>query len=477
MFTVIIFMIFNGFVGATYNLDAISFDCQRSINMFPMVSESGSSKSPNALASVAGYELFATVGGGAIRGAKTCANGRAFVVSGYEAYEVKENGTGTLIGTLTTGVGQIGIDENGTQLMIVDGSKGYIYNMDTLTWSQITDPQFPIADVVSFQDGYFIVNAHGTANFYISGLYDGLTWDALDTSRADSNPDKIVSLISDHGNLWVFGEVSVEVFYNSGALAFPFERISGAIIQTGCAAPFTVQKFDNTIAWLGVDEQGRGVVWKADGYNAVRMSTQAIENTISKSADFSESYAYVYHEKGHVFYCLQVKGLDTTLVYDSSTGAWHERQWRDTLNSVNGQHRGSCHFFFNQKNLIGDRISGKIYRQSMDLYSFDGENIIRRRVSPHIQEEKKNITYSNLELDMETGVGLISGLDPQIVMRYSDDGGHTWSNEKWQSVGKIGKYKNRVRWARLSSARDRVFEVTYTEKTFFQINAAYINAT
>jgi Phage stabilisation protein len=469
------FMKFNGFVGQTYTMDAISFDNQRSINFFPLVSESGSSKSATALASCAGYRLFGELGGGAIRGAKTCANGRAFVVSGYEAYEVLSNGTGSLIGTITTGVGTVGIEENGTELIIVDGVEGYIYNMDTSTWSLISDTDFPVADVVAFQDGYFIVNDHGTANFYISGLYDGLSWDALDTSRTDSNPDRLVSILSDQGNLWLFGEVSVEVFYNSGALAFPFERISGAVINTGCAAAFTVQKFDNTIAWLGVDEQGRGVVWKANGYSAQRISTQAIENIIAQSSDFTGSYAYVYHERGHVFYCLQVKGLDTTLVYDSAVGAWHERQWRDNVNSLNTQHRGACHFFFNQQNLIGDRENGKIYLQSMDIYDFDGDNIIRTRVSPHIQEEKKNITYSSFELDMETGVGTIDGLNPQVMMSYSDDGGHTFSSEKWASAGQIGKYRTRVRWSRLGSARDRVFKIVYSEKTFCQINEALIN--
>lgn len=468
-------MNFNGFVGQSYVMDAVSFDCQRSINLFPLVSESGSSKTPTALASCAGYREFANLGGGPIRSAKRCANGRAFVVSGYDVYEVATDGTGTLRGSLTTGVTRVSMEENGTQLMIVDGVSGYIFNMDTNAWAEITDVDFPTADLVTFQDGYFIVNDHDTANYYISGLYDGLSWDALETSRADTNPDKIVSLMSDQGNLWLFGDSSVEVHYNAGTSPFPFQRIGGAVIQTGCAAPFTVQKFDNTIAWLGVDEQGRGVVWKSNGYSAVRMSTQAIENVIAQTADYTESYAYVYHERGHVFYCLNVRGLDTTLVYDSSVGAWHERQYRDTVTSENVQHRGSCHFFFNNKNMIGDRLTGQIYEQSMDIYDFDGGNIIRTRVSPHIADEKRNVTFSSFELDMETGVGTIDGLDPQVMMRYSDDGGHTWSNQLFRSAGKIGNYNTRVRWSRLGSSRNRVFEVTYSEKTFCQINGAYLN--
>ena len=80
---------------------------------------------------------------------------------------------------------------------------------------------------------------------------------------------------------------------------------------------------------------------------------------------------------------------------------------------------------------------------------------------------------------METGRGLQSGQgsDPQVMMQYSDDGGRTWSNERWVSAGAAGKYKTRVRWGRCGSGRDRVWKVRYTEPTFFQINEAYINAT
>lgn len=468
-----------GFIGPTYNTDAVTWDAQRCINMYPIVSEVGTSKSPAALASCPGYESYATTaGGGPIRASKTVSSGRAFVVSGFFLEEVNADGTTTTQGTLLTGTSRCSIAENGTQLMIVDGTYGYIYDMDTDTFSQISDGDFPNgATVVAFQDGYFIVNVAGTPYFAISDLYDGLTWDILDRSLAASNPDNLNSLISDNGNLWLFGDRSVEVFQNTGALAFPFERIPGAVTQTGCAAPFTVQSFDNTLAWLGVDEQGRGVVWKANGYTAQRMSTQSIEAAIARSADFTDSYAYVYHEQGHVFYILQVKGLDTTLVYDGATGQWHERTFKDTVTNIEEQHRGGSHFFFDQKNLIGDRVTGQIYRQSLSIYDHDGIAMHRERISPHLQEEKRNISFSSFELDCETGRGLQSGQgsDPQIMMQYSDDGGRTWSNESWTSIGAVGKYRTRVRWSRCGSARDRVWKVRYTEPTFFQINEAYIN--
>lgn len=470
-------MIFQGFVGPTYNLPAKTFDVQRSVNLYPMASEVGTSKSVTSLASCAGYSSYVDVLTGPIRGAKTTANGRGWAIGGGFLYEVTGLNLYTNRGSLLTTSGTVSIAENGTQIMIVDGQYGYIFNMDTNVFEQIVDPDFPICDTVTFQDGYFIVNQSGTPNYFISALYDGLSWDVLDFSNAITNPDNLVAVLSNMGNLWLFGDRSVEVHQNTGAAQFPFELIEGAIIQTGCAAAFTVQPFDNSIAWLGVDEQGRGVVWRATGYQAMRMSNQSIEAKIAESSDFTDSYAYTYHEQGHVFYVLQIRGLNTTLVYDGSTNQWHERTFFNEDANETERHRGACHFFFDQKNLIGDRETGKIYQQSLSIYDHNGVQMQRIRVSPHINNERKLISFASLELDCENGAGLQTGQgsDPQVVMSYSDDGGRTWSNERQVSLGKAGKYQSRVRWTRLGQARDRVFQVKYSEPTFFQINEAYIN--
>lgn len=133
--------------------------------------------------------------------------------------------------------------------------------------------------------------------------------------------------------------------------------------------------------------------------------------------------------------------------------------------------------FFNQKNLICDRETGEVYEQSLSLFDFDGEEIHRIRVSPHQAQEKINISFSSFELDVETGRGLQSGQgsNPQIMMKYSSDGGRTYGSERWTTIGAVGKYRTRVRWSRCGSARDRVWLVRYTDPTFFQINEAYIN--
>lgn len=466
------------FVGPSYQMDAVSFDHQRSINLYPLLSESGTSKSVSALRGTPGYTEFADVGGGPIRGSIASTANRSFVVSGNEFYEILADGSSVNHGTLNTFTGLVAMAENINQVMVVDGTDGWIFTKATDTWAQIVDADFPTTSYVTYQDGYFIVPEDGTQNFFISSLNDGTSWDALDFTAVESSPDDLICTFSDNGNLWLFGNRSVEVYQNTGAAAFPFERIPGAIIQTGCAGRFTVQKFDNTVMWLGVDELGQGVVWIANGYSAQRISTQAIESRINSVEDFTESYAWVYHEQGHIYYVLQVQGLDTSLVYDGNTGLWHERMYLNPQTNQEELHRGQTQFFFANKNLIGDRADGKIYHLSLDFQDDNGDEQIRERISPHYAEEKRRISYASFELDMEVGKGLTSGQgsNPKIMMQYSDDGGFTWSSEIWRDIGPLGNYRTRVNWYRLGSGRDRVFKVRVSDPIFVQMNEATINS-
>lgn len=457
-------------------MEAVSFDNQRCVNLYPLISESGTSKSPTALRGTAGLELYAEFGGGSIRGGIESAN-RAFFVSGDGFYEVFTDGSSTLHGTLNSQTGICELEENPTQIMIIDGTDGYIFNRTTNTFQQITDPDFPQPVSLTFQDGYFIVVEANSSKFWISNLNNGLAWDASDNTTVESSPDNLVAVISDSSNLWLFGTKSTEIYQNTGASPFPFQVISGAAIETGCAAAGTVQEIDNAIYWLGTDENGNAIIWRSNGYNAQRVSTQAIEFKIEGSTNFQESYAWVYHERGHAFYLLQVKGLNTTLVYDISTGAYHERVYRNPETNKEEQHRGACHIFFNQTHLVGDRENNKVYKQSLNIYSDDGDPIVRERITPHYDEERRLISHAQLELDMEVGVGLVSGQgsDPQIMLQYSDDGGKTYSSELWKTIGKMGNYRTRVKWNKLGQARDRVYRIRISDPVFVQINEAYLN--
>jgi hypothetical protein len=467
------------FVGPSYQMQARSFDAQRSINLYPILSESGTSKSVAALRGTAGLKLYTTSQGGQVRGCISSTSGRGFVVSGDKFEEVTRDGSTIVRGTINTQSSRVTFSESALEIMLVDGTDGWIFNKDTDAFTKITDADFPQPSYVTFQDGYFIVTKANSQQYFISGINNGLSWDALDFTSVESSPDDLVCAFSDNGNLWLMGNRSVEVYANTGAAAFPFERIGGAIIQTGCAAGFTVQKFNNSVIWLGIDEQGKGTVFQSNGYSVTKVSTQSIEWKISQAGDISDSYAWVYHERGHVFYMLQIRGLDTTLVLDGTTGLWHERSYKNPATNRMELHRGFCCMMFNNRLMVGDRIDGRIYEMSLDYYTDDGDEIIRERTSPHLQDEKRFVSYSSFELDMEqaTALAVGQGSDPQVMLQYSDDGGNNWSNEVWRTFGKVGQYWQRPIWRQLGRGRDRVFRVRVSDPVFVQLNAAYINAT
>lgn len=471
-------MRFVGFIGPSYTLESKNVDCQRCVGLYPELDELGTGKAKEvaALVSTPGLALFASIGTGIGRGSILAANGRHFVVIGTGLYEVLSDATYTLLQTLTTSFGSVSIADSGPHLAVVDGSTtGYFLTYATNVISTIPFPTdidfiaFQGCDQVQFQDGYFIYKHKNTGQFFISGLVgstvaDDTTIDPLDFGSSDASPDNLVAIISDHKNLWLFNTQTTEVFYDSGDPNFPFAAISGAFIEVGCAATFSVAKMSNTVYWLGQDKHGTGMVFQATGYAPVRISTHPLELAIQSYGDISGATAYTYQEHGHYFYVLNFPTANTTWVYDSTTKLWHERTY--TNQGQLERHRGMCHTFAFNKHLVLDYANNNIYEMSRAIYSDNGREITRLRASPHFTNNLDRVFFASFQLDMETGIGLDGtqqGTDPQVMLRWSDDGGHSWSNEHWVSGGKIGVTKKRAIWRRLGKSRDRVFEIKITD--------------
>ena len=306
-------------VGGSYEERSLPFQAQRSINCFPVYDETGAEIV--ALYGTPGLADFATAGAGDMRGGFASASNRAFFVSGVEFYEVFSNGTTTARGNLNTSSGNLTFAENGTQIAICDGSKLYIFTLSNNTLQVVTDPDLPTTiGTVDFVDGYFVVSEKGSGRFYISALFDGLSWNALDFATAESSPDDLIAVKRAVGNLWLLGNNTIEIWGNTGASDFPFQRLSGTRIDKGCVAPFTPLEIDNTLYWLGRDDEGEGIVYKATGFSPTRISTNSIEYYLQKAGDLGNCYAWSYQQDGHYFYVITGGGLSTSLVFDITTG-------------------------------------------------------------------------------------------------------------------------------------------------------------
>ena len=541
-------------LGSSYVARSVNAADARMVNLFPEVIPEGG-KEAAFLNRAPGLRFLANMGDGPIRGLWQF-GGYGYAVSGEVLYKIDSLFNVFPLGTVAGSSGPVSMVDNGTQLFIACNGPSFIYNSLTLEFKQITDPDFPGAVTVGYIDGYFVFNEPNSQRLWITQLFDGTSIDPLDFASAEGSPDGLVSIIVDHREIWLFGTNSVEVWYDAGTSPFPLAPVQGAFNEVGCIAAFSVAKLDNGIFWLGADARGKGIVYRANGYTAQRVSTHAVEWQIQQYGNLSDAIAYTYQQDGHPFYVLIFPSANTTWVFDVATSLWHERA--AFINGSFTRHRSNCQMAFNGEIVVGDHELGNIYAYDLEVFTDNGavQKWLRSwRALPTGMNDLKRTAQHSLQLDAETGAisaailgpqtiidasslddmllaenndtlvweladplldkilvtetgdqivqedgGLIlvfptvptvggailievgaptaAGINPQVMLRWSDDGGHTWSNEHWKSMGLTGEWGRRVIWRRLGMTvklRDRVYEVSGTDQVKIAIMGAELN--
>lgn len=485
--------VFKGFVGPAHEAANPLQDAQRLINWYVESDGNAEAKEHKALLACPGLLALATASGEVRGGWVLPGETQALWVCGSTVYlmTITTPATATTlpgvsitsVGTLSTSTGQVCIRDNGAGgiAVIVDGPNGYVYKIALHTVTKITDPAFLGADRVAFIDGWLIFNRPNTQQFYTSPLYwNGITaMDGTYFASKDSNTDNLVTFIEALRELWLIGERSTEIWYDAGGPLFPFGRLNGPMLQVGCAAKHTIVRAGTGLMWLAKNERGQNVVVRTEGYAYTTVSNHAIETAIASYPVVSDAIAYLYQEAGHPFYVLTFPTADVTWVYDMAENEWHQRA-RFT-SGVFGRHRSNCYLNFANMRLVGDYANGKIYRMSRDYYDDAGDPLVTVRRAPHVWDEKNRdrVYHSQLQVEFTPGVGKQTGQgsDPQAMLRWSDDGGQTWSNIRSTSIGAAGRTKNRAMWRRLGQARDRVYEVSMSDPVKRDIVGASLEAT
>jgi Phage stabilisation protein len=451
-------------VGPSYTLATRKADIQRSVNMH-LVGMESPGKEPFIMDSIPGLTLFASLGS-AIRGAISV-EGRCFVVAGSTLYEVSSAGTATSKGSLSTSTGVVSMAYGISQLVLVDGPNGYVLTLATNVFAQITSAGFYGSVRVRFLDNYFLFVHPNTQQFYISAINNAASDDPLDFASAESSPDNLITLEVDHSEIWLFGEGTTEVWLDYGAADFPFQRNRGASIEIGCQAANSVQKLDNSVFWIGQDINGSGIVFRSQGFQAQRISTQAVEQAIQASTDLSSAVAYTYQDRGLSFYCINAPGLTSTWCYEVSTGSWHERCDLDTNGNFT-QHRAQNYVFAFGKRLLGGS-DGNVYELSRTTYTNYLDPLVRLRVTPHDAIPGRLLQFfSAFYLDCTTGEAAL-GVTPFVELSWSKDSGASWSNPIMRSLGLTGQRYARLLWTLLGSGRDRVWRIRFSGNAPFSI--------
>jgi hypothetical protein len=475
-----------GIVGSSYRATDPQQDVQASINYFVEVSQDAKSKTPTALLGAPGYKNLIDVAtedsGGEVRGCWVLPGGQsAIVVCGNSISRVTVTVPATqtsiaqfsvteIYSSMLTNSGQVCIRDNGEggYAIIVDGPAGYLVDLSTNATSQITDPAFYGSDRVAFIDGWLIFNKPGTQTFYTTGPTPyTVTFPGAFFALKDSSSDNLVTLMENNRELWLIGERASEVWYNAGGANFAFSRIQGVSPQIGCAAKHSIARLGSALVWLGKSERGENIVIRTEQYGFTSISTRAVEYEISTYPLVSDAFGYTYEEGGHLFYVLQFPTADKTWVFDTTTEQWHERASFDDTSGLFHRNRSNCFMNFQNLRIVGDNQNGFLQQMSREFFDDAGEPLVALRRAPHLwsRENRKRLFHAKVQIEFRPGVGLQvgQGSNPQAMLRWSNDGGETYGNEHWTTIGAAGRYKNRAIWRRLGSARDRVYEVRVSD--------------
>jgi hypothetical protein len=452
-----------GFVGGTYQSRDGLWAYARCVNLFVSADPAANGKSKAMLQGVPGLEVFSSIDS-PVRGL-WAGDERLFAVGDQTLYEIASDGTATIIGTggeLASASTPVQMCGNGNSLLVVSGNTGYI--CDTAV-TAITDFNMVSA---TYLDGYFVALEDGTNNVRISGLLDGGTWDALDVEdyRSSGSIDRLMRVQAHKGLLWLMGRKTTGHWAHTGNADYPFQRLSGASLDVGTDAAWSVASDGTSLLWLGSGERGMGIVYKSTGGTPERVSTGSIEYLIQAmhaAGTVTDARGYCYEEDGHTFYVLSFPQSDMTLVYDLTTGLWHERlRW--TGSAWTQWRGGSFHAYCFGKHLVADGNTGQIYTQGLDLYDDAGDDIRYLRIGPYIHDgEHQRVFHHHLRIHLKG--------TPSVSLAYSDNEGTSWSASKVRTAA-----NRRVDYWRLGNSRERLYSMQIDSDAQMAIAEAYLDA-
>ncbi len=462
------------FIGQAYESDSAFISAQRCVNWYLETSpENG--RTPAALFPTPGMSTFCTLG--APSKALRVVDGRLFSVSAGTLEEIARDGARTARGSVTN-TGYARLIDNGLQLLVLTGSGAFSLQLDTNVLTSISNANLAQSKHAVVIDGYGVFLEEGTQRVRVTSPYDFTAVDGLDFASAEGLPDNAVTLAALNRELWIFGERSTEIWFDSGDANFPFQRNSNTFLEFGCASARSVCKLDGSLYWIGRASDGRSSCFRANGYQPEIIAHHGIAKHLEaadRAGGLSQAWAYTYHERGHPFYVLTLPSINKTFAYDPLSGTWHERSFYSSL-SVDKYHPALDAVTFEGRTVVAVESTPLLADLSESTLTDFGGPIVRTRVCPAIHAGQKRLVISCFELLLQSGIGREDGLNPVVKMRQSRDGGQSFDGWRTETAGAIGRTDRRVSFRRLGEAINRVIEVQVSDPVKWVVLGATVDA-
>lgn len=476
-----------GLAGPSYVAEALSADCEQTLNFIPEVIESERGITKLYLLPTPGLKLFMDKTGistGGVRGCMRYQGTTGIVVIGSDVYTVTTAGVGTNIGSVVNDGNPVRMFANVVGQVAIR-SAGLLYVIASNVVTLVSDPDLSPSIDAEYLDGYAVSIKTTNQQFQISSNNDFTLWDSLEFATLEAVEDVQMAVIRNRLELWFLGQKNSQIYYDSGNLDFPIERRPGGIIEQGCIASNSTALVDQAIMWLSGDENGFGIVVEAVGYQTNRVSSEALEYAIRSYSTITDAVGFPQLDRGQYLYWLWFPTADHTWVYSRKTKLWHERSYWDTVTATHRAHRASCSMTLGNKLIVGDRENPILYEMSNTTYTDNTAAIMRERTCQHIVKQSRaggrRTAHKSLRLIADVGVGLAvastaSGFDPQITLYFSDDGAKTFPWSEQRSLGKLGAYQTVIEWQELGSTDvSRVYRIRCSEPVPIRLIEAFLD--
>lgn len=455
-----------------YTDTQLPITAQRMVNAYPVVAMSEQGKRfVRDIVGAPGMKVWATVDAGETCRGMFAGENFLYGVWGDTAYKVNASGTATSLGDLDTSTGHVWIESNLTESQVAfgDGTDIYTWTEGTTTWAKVDDVDKPNASSMTYQDGYLIISQTSSGRFYISSANDFTAWDGTDYANAEAYSDYLVAVFSFNRQLFLMGNRSMEVFYNSGDSNFPFTRYASVFIDDGLAAAAAIAKADNAWFYLSSDLQ----IKRMSGYAPQIVSTRIIDKAISEMSDVSDCVAFSYNFEGSEQIVFQFPTGDKTFVYDAASGSWFERE-----TGTNGARWiVTAVARWADKILVGESTNGKLYELDAGTYLDDAATIpFIYHTQELVGQDGFRTVHNRLTAEFEPGVGDVTTTDPQVELKWTDNRGKSWNTALSRALGGAAEYSTRMIWARLGAPRRRVYELKITDPVERKLHGIHLLA-
>jgi hypothetical protein len=453
------------FVGGFNKYSGLDFDQEDAINIYPVYDESG--KGSRAFFGCPGLRQEVVVQPGHAAGrALFVVKDLMYGVFGNRVYFFRKNLVPVFIGKIGTSFGYVSIaDNNGGQVIFVDGQGVYVYTVTTGVFAKVISTGVPPLPLnVAFLDTYFAIPVGESQTYQISANNDGTKWnDFFDEAQVQTYPGINVGVGVVNERLFFFKNTSTEIWYNAGLSSFPFRKDTNLNFNFGCNSTASISSDYGYLFWHSQDKSGPASIMMSQGNTPEIISNQAVEDLISKFTNPTDVQCYIYKDQSHIFYVSSWTTDDVTLVYDVRTKQWHRMAMVGKSTNpadpfaTKTRHLSSCHAYFNNTHYVGSYKNSILYSMSRSYPDNAGDPIVReRKTRPFYLSGYTQAQINKIQTDVQPGVGDVTGIytNPGAYLSLSKDGGHTFGNEQESIIGQIGHRKTRVLWRKKGLARN-----------------------